>query len=328
MGGDGIKSGAGGSGCASWGVGKRGQLGHGKRKDQHAPKMLLGGIGYGIRVVQVSAGGGLVRVAHSLLLTSKGQVLSFGTAQYGALGHGYSPGKQLPDVLRPQYIDALSQLNCTCVSAGELHSAVVTSDGELFAWGDGFCGQLGSADKRPALKPQIIEKGGLEDECVLSVSCGARHTLAITEDGEVFSFGLGHFGVLGRSYTPYEYFNSSAIAGLGVDEDVVQVEVAQEHLGIQNVHQMEFDAEMLDQINLLANLTLDDGSDQCIPKVIDALQGIKIIGADAGHRHSIFLDAQGDVYTCGDGSGGALGHGNLEKQDYPMKVMYFGESRL
>lgn len=323
MGGDGVKSGAGGSGCAAWGVGKRGQCGNGKRKDEHAPKMLLGGIGYGIRVVQVSAGGGLVRVAHSLLLTSKGGVLSFGTAAYGALGHGYSAGKQLPDVLRPQYIDALSHLHCTCVSAGELHSAVVTADGELFTFGDGFCGQLGQADKRPLLKPQIVEKGGLEDECVLSVSCGARHTLAVTEDGEVWSFGLGHFGVLGRSYTPYEYFDNSAMAGLGADEDDVQVEVAQEHQGM-----MELDADTRNQIGLLANLTLDDGSDQCIPKVIDALQGIKIIGADAGHRHSIFLDAQGDVYTCGDGSGGALGHGNLEKQDYPMKVMYFGESRL
>lgn len=49
--------------------------------------------------------GGLVRVAHSLLLTSTGRVLSFGTGQYGALGHGYSGGKQLPDILRPTYIE-------------------------------------------------------------------------------------------------------------------------------------------------------------------------------------------------------------------------------
>lgn len=71
---------------ASWGVGKRGQLGHGKRDDHKDPKLMMGGIGYGIRIVQVAAGGGLVRVAHSLLLTSHGKVLSFGTGQYGALG--------------------------------------------------------------------------------------------------------------------------------------------------------------------------------------------------------------------------------------------------
>lgn len=128
--GGGGRSGAGGSGVACWGVGKRGQLGAGKRRDQAEPTRLLGGIGYTIRIVQVAAGGGLVRVAHSLLLTSTGRVLSFGTGQYGALGHGYSGGKQLPDVLRPQYIEALSNVRCTCVAAGELHSAAVSADGK------------------------------------------------------------------------------------------------------------------------------------------------------------------------------------------------------
>ena len=86
------------------------------------------------------------------------------------------------------------------------------------------------------------------------------------------------------------------------------------------------DEDTRNQIDLLANLTLDDNSDQCIPKVVDSLQGIKIVGASAGHRHSMFLDNQGNVYTCGDGSGGALGHGDLDKQEIPMKVMYFGKN--
>jgi hypothetical protein len=127
--------GAGGSGVAAWGIGKRGQLGNGKRKDEREPKMLLGGIGYNVRIVQVAAGGGLVRVAHSLFLTETGRVLSCGTGQYGALGHGYSGGKQLPDVLRPQYIEALSGVRCVCIAAGELHSAAVTVDGDLYCWG-------------------------------------------------------------------------------------------------------------------------------------------------------------------------------------------------
>ncbi len=274
--GGGDRSGAGGSGTASWGVGKRGQLGHGKRKDEKTPRLLLGGIGYGIRIVQVSAGGGLVRVAHSLLLTSTGQVLSFGCAQYGQLGHGYSSGKQLPDMLRPQYVQELSHLRCTCVSAGELHSAVVTSDGDVYCWGDGFCGQLGLGDKRPQLTPKQVTQGGLEDECVLSVSCGARHTLCVTEDGEVFSFGLGHFGVLGRSFTPYEYHSAQALSNMGIEEN-------EQHQQLGHIEQL--DNDMRTHLDLLANLTLDDNSDQCFPKVIDSLQGVCIVGASAGHRH-------------------------------------------
>lgn len=206
-GGGNTHSGAGGSGCTAWGVGKRGQLGQGKREDEAEPKMLLQKIGYGIRIVQVSAGGGLVRVAHSLLLTSTGRVLSFGTAQYGALGHGFDAGKQLSDCLRPRYIDALKDTKCICVSAGELHSGAVTIDGDVYTWGEGFCGQLGLADRRPHLLPEQVTKGGLEDECVSNISCGCRHTLVTTEEGEVFSWGLGRFGVLGRSYTDFTYNN-------------------------------------------------------------------------------------------------------------------------
>jgi Regulator of chromosome condensation (RCC1) repeat len=96
------------SGVSTWGVGKRGQLGHNQRADLRHPTRLRYGIGYShlpdLRIVQVSAGGGLVRVAHTLLLTSSGRVLSFGTGQYGALGHGYNAAKQLPDYLKPTFI--------------------------------------------------------------------------------------------------------------------------------------------------------------------------------------------------------------------------------
>lgn len=124
--------------CRRW----NSQLGHGQRQDERVPRRMLGGLGYGVRIVQVSAGGGLVRVAHSLLLTSTGRVLSFGAGQYGALGHGYSSGKQLPDVMKPRYIECLNHVKCVCVAAGELHSAIVTSDGDVYTWGDGFCGMF------------------------------------------------------------------------------------------------------------------------------------------------------------------------------------------
>jgi hypothetical protein len=345
-------SGAGGSGVASWGVGKRGQLGHGKRVDESKPRRMLGGIGYGIRIVQVSAGGGLVRVAHSLLLTSTGRVMSFGTGQYGALGHGYSSGKQLPDALRPRFIQALSGIRCVQVAAGELHSAAVTVDGDLYTWGDSFCGQLGHGEKGPLTSPVQVTAGGLEDECVANISCGARHTLAVTEDGEVFSWGLGHFGVLGRSFTPYDHDPDVAIRsmladgegldGIGNDAAAVAAGVAPA-MGLVEVPAAavpaaapdadmdaavdgaDFAAELIAHLDMLANISLTDSSDQCIPMVIDSLKGIKIIGASAGHRHSLLLDQHGALYSCGAGVTGCLGHGDNLSCMVPMRIQSFGE---
>lgn len=313
--------GPGGSAVASWGVGKRGQLGHGIREDQPSPQFLLGGIGYrSIRIVQVSAGGGLVRVAHSLLLTSTGRVLSFGTGQYGQLGHGYADGKQLPDILRPKYIDALSHVTCVCVSAGELHSAAVTVDGDLYTWGDGFCGQLGHGNKRPQLKPKQVETGGLDEECVAMISCGNRHTLCVTEDGQIFSFGLGHFGVLGRPFTPFEYDADRAMDMFdGRDgQDFAELPVA-----VMPLERPEFNVQA--QLDLINSISLEDSSNQCIATLVDSLQGIPMVGVSAGHRHSLFLDQHGALYSCGSGIFGALGHGDAQIQMYPMKIMEFAE---
>lgn len=347
--GGGGTSGAGGSGAASWGVGTRGQLGHGRRQDERSPRPLLGGIGYGgIRVVQVAAGGGLVRVAHSLLLTSTGRVLSFGTGQYGALGHGFSGGRQLPDVLRPKYVDALADVRCVCVAAGELHSAAVTSDGDLYTWGDGFCGQLGHGDKRPLVSPLQVTRGGLEDEAVSHVSCGARHTLAVTEDGECYSWGLGFYGVLGRSFTPYDHEPEAALAGMGDDDELevngpanpplAALQAARDGGGNGNGDPVaagggdgqignpyNFD-DLMAHLDMIANLSLVDSSDQCIPKQIDSLGGIKIVGASAGHRHTLLLDDRGALYSCGAGTTGCLGHGDRTSQMVPVRINAFVDS--
>eukprot|EP00584_Thalassiosira_punctigera_P025947 CAMPEP_0172578848 /NCGR_PEP_ID=MMETSP1067-20121228/138945_1 /TAXON_ID=265564 ORGANISM="Thalassiosira punctigera, Strain Tpunct2005C2" /NCGR_SAMPLE_ID=MMETSP1067 /ASSEMBLY_ACC=CAM_ASM_000444 /LENGTH=724 /DNA_ID=CAMNT_0013371553 /DNA_START=21 /DNA_END=2195 /DNA_ORIENTATION=+ len=344
MGGGGdTSSGPGGSGCCTWGVGARGQLGHGKREDEAEPRMLLGKIGWGVRIVQVAAGGGLVRVAHSLLLTSTGRVLSFGTAQYGQLGHGYDAGKQLSDCLRPRYIDALKDEKCICVAAGELHSGAVTIDGDVYTWGEGFCGQLGLGDRRPHLLPEQVTLGGLEDECVSNMSCGCRHTLVTTEEGEVFSWGLGRFGVLGRSYTDFTYQNDVGMVVPEGDEGHVQGAAANPppmpaaamdtvvvvanggavvaEMNVEGVNALMESLEAL-------NLTLDDPSDQCYPKVIDSLQGFRAVGVCAGHRHSMILDEHGGLYTFGSGASGALGHGDFIGQEYPMKVMEFDNKRV
>lgn len=341
VGGDGLVEGPGGSGVASWGVGKRGQLGHGVQRDERHPRRLLLVQGRqlgGLRIVQVSAGGGLVRVAHSLLLTSTGRVLSFGTGQYGALGHGFSAAKQLPDYLKPSYVEALQHVCCVCVAAGELHSAAVTSDGDVYSWGDGFCGQLGHGDKRPAVSPKQVTAGNLDEECISNISCGSRHTLAVSEDGECFSWGLGHFGVLGRSFTPFEYDADAAVVALAMadggesnnNDNGVRLGAMQNVNGeapprAAVVVERDADAELAAHLDLIANLSLDDSSDQCIPKVIDSLKDIKVVGASAGHRHSLLLDAHGALYSFGAGSSGCLGHGDTANQMYPCRIQAFDD---
>jgi len=74
------------------------------------------------------------------------------------------------------------------VAVGLLHHAVVTEHGGLWTWGYGTNGQLGHDDNEHQMTPVRVVSG-LQDSRVWMVSCGARHTLVVTEDGCVFGMG-------------------------------------------------------------------------------------------------------------------------------------------
>lgn len=243
------------------------------------------------------------------------------------------------------------------MAAGELHSAAVNSDGDLYTWGEGFCGQLGTGDKRPQLTPKKIEND-LEYECCQSVSCGSRQTLVLSDDGEVFSTGLGWFGVLGRSFTPFEFGANDSRTGIDevIDEEDGIGEVVGEVVGgvvdaaaqaaennatpppppaataaaaamvppvtpedSTSANHAFLTNQQNAELQLLSNLTLDDNSDQCVFKKIDSLEGVKIVGISVGHRHVLALDCENKVYSWGSGGGGALGHGDLIQRNVPER---------
>jgi len=131
---------------------------------------------------------------------------------------------------------------------------------------------------------------------------------------------------LGRGFTPFQYHCERG--GDGMDEEGEEGGGGEQLPFIDDMQMEGLTDEMRTNLDLLANLTLDDKSDQCIPKRIDSLEGIRIVGASAGHRHSMLLDSNGYIYSCGVGSGGALGHGNGTKQDYPMKIMEFETNNI
>jgi hypothetical protein len=84
------------------------------------------------------------------------------------------------------------------VSAGDYHTMAVGVNGSLWAWGMGSYGQLGLGDTNKRLVPTLV---GAEEmfggSKVRTVACGDAHTLAVTEAGELWAWGLGVKGRLG-----------------------------------------------------------------------------------------------------------------------------------
>jgi alpha-tubulin suppressor-like RCC1 family protein len=82
------------------------------------------------------------------------------------------------------------------VACGVWHTALVTVMGAVYVCGLNSFGQLGlgndDADCPSSFKPRLVE---LPEEAVaVGVACGARHTVALTTDGRVFTWGDNTFG--------------------------------------------------------------------------------------------------------------------------------------
>ena len=77
--------------------------------------------------------------------------------------------------------------------AGGGHSLVVTASGQLYAFGNNFCGQLGSSansgTNNPNPTPTLV---GLPGEIgpVTRVAAGSDYSLAVTASGQLYAFGV------------------------------------------------------------------------------------------------------------------------------------------
>ena len=82
--------------------------------------------------------------------------------------------------------------------ADSAHAAAVTRCGELLCWGNASDGKLGHGDRRKAAAefPQrVVDLSGVR---ICAVACGAAHTVALTTQGKLYSWGRGANGRLGH----------------------------------------------------------------------------------------------------------------------------------
>ena len=126
-----------------------------------------------------------------MAVTEGGQLWTFGSGWNGRLGHGDEEYR-----LVPKLVDGLAGVRVCQASADDAHSMAVTEGGQVWTFGDGRHGQLGHGDKETQLVPKVVE--GLAGVRVCQVSAGVFHSMAVTEGGQVWTFGHGEDGQLGH----------------------------------------------------------------------------------------------------------------------------------
>ncbi|KAB1220876.1 Ultraviolet-B receptor UVR8 [Morella rubra] len=182
----------------TWGDGTHnaGLLGHGTEVSHWIPKRISGPL-EGLQIATVTCG-----PWHTALVTSMGQLFTFGDGTFGVLGHG-----DRESVTYPREVESLSGLRTIAVACGVWHTAAVVevimtqssasvSSGKLFTWGDGDKNRLGHGDKEARLKPTCVP--ALIDFNFHKIACGHSLTVGLTTSGNVFTMGSTVYGQLGN----------------------------------------------------------------------------------------------------------------------------------
>ena len=135
---------------------------------------------------------------HMLALLRDGRVFSSGSNHSGCTGNGfpepnnhtwyYAELTQVAD-------ETLCQIRATCVAAGEHTSFVLRADGLVYAFGQNTKGLLGLGDTVNRYWP--TQQAAIPGASSPVTICASTHTLLVTRDGGMWTWGRNDDGELG-----------------------------------------------------------------------------------------------------------------------------------
>jgi len=166
-----------------WGYNAFGQLGNSTYSDSSTPVAVT--LPGSVSATRISAGQYMTEA-----LASNGNVYTWGDGAYGELGNGGSATKNYPVQVTASGV--------TAIAAGGYHSLMI-SGSYVWAFGYGAMGQIGNnqlLNKSTAVKAQL--PSGVSPT---AIAAGMYHSLAIGNNGKVYSWGNNANGELGNGTT-------------------------------------------------------------------------------------------------------------------------------
>ena len=332
----------------SWGSNRLGQLGDGTRENRHSPVQVIGlnnlqaistgyehnlalkndntvwtwgdnfwgQLGDGTRgtrnyrhtPIQVNSFSSVKSIStiyyHCLILKDDDTLWGWGKNWTGQLGQDTEEVYKLT----PLQIKGLSNLQN--ISAGGKHSLVLKNDGTVWGWGCNGRGQLGVGTLIQGSYSPVQVKGL---SSVHSISAGRNYSIALKDDGTVWSWGGNYYGQLGDGTT--EHRRSPVQVS-----NLTDVKAINAGTGLGHSLALKNDGTVW-AWGYNKNGQLGDGTreDRHTPVQVSGL--IDVIAISAGDKHSLALQADGTVWAWGNNTYGQLGDGTIETRLIPVKSL-------
>ncbi|OWZ22095.1 hypothetical protein PHMEG_0003261 [Phytophthora megakarya] len=327
----------------AWGNGDKYRLGHGSSTKEYTPRTIeflnLKG-----RVLDLACG-----LGHTMALMESGELFAWGNGSNGRLGLGdtndrSSPTKVvLPTTLQQKESEGGNESNVTSaqvrfrhVFCGASHSLGISWDGRAYAWGKNNQGQCGHGHTNDQWTIQEIEsfrddEDG-EEECIAYAAGGWEHTLLCTVSGRVYSCGCGYKDsrragippVLGHGDCDRRLKPTLVQTLDDGREEIIKVACGWDHSLAVSANGKVY------TWGSGTNGKLGHGDEESfdVPILVRSMDGKQVKDAKAGCEHTVFLTQDHELWTCGQGDSGRLGHGDNQTRKRPTKIEVFAELSL
>ncbi|MGD8307684.1 MAG: hypothetical protein PVF17_13585, partial [Ignavibacteria bacterium] len=342
----------------TWGYNYYGQLGDNTTTQSNTPvKVLKGAYSEGTTYLGDNVNNKITAVAlgnvSSIAVTEDGIVYTWGHNYYGNLGDNTATQRNTPvKVLKGEY-SGTTYLGDNAsnpiidVAMGYYFSIALASDGTVYSWGINSYGKLGDNTTTQRNTPVKVLKGEysgttyLGDNSsnkIISVRLGNLHSIALAEDGTVYTWGYNSYGALGdntttQRWTPVKVlkgeYSGTTYLGDNSNNKIIAVAVGQYH----SIALAADGTVYTWGSNANGNLGDNTTTERWTP--IKVLKGEysgttylgdngsnPIVSVAVGNHNAIALAEDGTVFTWGFNNYGQLGDGTEDTDRLtPIKVL-------
>ncbi|KAI9994239.1 hypothetical protein PInf_016807 [Phytophthora infestans] len=217
------------------------------------------------------------------------------------------------------------------VACGDKHGVGASEQGYLLTWGEVFdCRSKTRSEKETANAPRVVQP--LLHKRIVQVACGASHSFALAEDGDVFSWGIGRSGALGHGLNVHEQTFDTVMSPMEVlalkGRRVVQIACGDSHTAalLQSGQLLTCGQRGYGRLGRqIANTpdVLDDEYSSWFGPVVFAKEGVKCTYVACGAAHTLVVAGAHVLYAFGWNSSGQLGVGDCRDRLVPTRVAYF-----
>lgn len=205
--------------------------------------------------------------------------------------------------------------NIKSVDVGKGHIISLREDGTVWSWGDNVWGQMGDGSQNhhntyDYKYYEATQAKGLTG--IVQVSAGGLHSVALKDDGTVWTWGGNFYGEIGNGTDQY-CLEPYMVEGL---EDIIAIDAGNNHTVA-----LKKDGTVWvwgkNDCGQLGNGSTDRRSLR--PVMVEGLTGV--ISIKAGMENTIAIKEDGTIWAWGKNDFGQLGEGSMDNCFSPVQIL-------